>query len=73
MISKNGKKILNEKTQGYININMTNKYKFQQFKTKRAFGENIYAGKSSIDETGKDQNNLLENMVEFNNKSRINS
>ena len=52
---------------------MTNKYNFQQFKTKRAFGENIYAGKSSIDETGKDQNNLLENMVEFNNKSRINS
>ena len=52
---------------------MTNKYKFQQFKTKRAFDENIYAGKSSIDETGKDQNNLLENMVEFNNKSRINS
>ena len=52
---------------------MTNKYKFQQFKTKRAFGGNIYDGKSSIDEAGKDQNNLLKNMGELNNKSRINS
>ena len=33
------------------------------------FGDSIYIGKINIDES-KDQSNLLEKMVEFNNKSR---
>ena len=45
-------------------------YDFQQFETLRSFGDNIYTGKISIDEDEMDQNNLLENMVEFNNKTR---
>ena len=49
-----------------------NKYKcdFQQYETIRSFSESIYSGKITIDEAEEDQSNLLENMVEFNNKSR---
>ena len=32
--------------------------------------ESIYTGKIAIDKAEKDQNNLLEKMVEFNDKSR---
>ena len=35
-----------------------------------SFGESIYSGKSSIHEADMDQTNLLENMVQFSNKSR---
>ena len=38
-------------------------YDLQQFETIRTFGH-------SIDEAEMDQNNLLENMVKFNNKSK---
>ena len=50
----------------------TNKYiyDFQQFKTIRSFGDNIYAGKINIGAAEMNQSNLLENMVEFNNKTR---
>ena len=57
----------------HIKCNMEhNKYKydFKQYETIRSFGESIYTGKSFIDEAEEDQNNLLKNMVEYNNKSR---
>ena len=46
------------------------KYDFQQYETIRSFDKSIYTGKNTIDEGEEDQNNLLENMVEFNNKFR---
>ena len=45
-------------------------YDFQQFKSARYFGDNIYTGEINIDESNMDQSNLLENMVKFNNKCR---
>ena len=53
-------------------IYKTNKYKydFQQYETIRSFGDSIYAGNHNIDEAEMDQSNLLEDMVEFNEKSR---
>ena len=47
-----------------------NKKNFEQFDKIRSFGDNIYTGKINIDEAEMDQTNLLENMVEFNDKSR---
>ena len=38
--------------------------------TVRSFGESIYAGKIRNEEAVMDQTNLLENMINFNNKSR---
>ena len=35
-----------------------------------SFGDNIYTGDISIDEAEVDQRNILENMVEVNNKIR---
>ena len=46
------------------------KYDFQQYETIRSFGESIYSGKISIFEAHMDETNLLENMKEFNDKSR---
>ena len=46
------------------------KYDFQQYETIRSFGEGIYTGEINIYEAEMDQRNLLENMVEFNEKSR---
>ena len=34
-----------------------------------SFGDNIYISKISINQTEMDQTNLLENMIELNNKS----
>ena len=48
-------------------------YDFQQFETIRPFGNSIYAGKISINETEMHQTNLLENLVKFNDKSRARS
>ena len=50
----------------------TNKYvyEFQQFESIRYFGNSIYTGTINIDEAERDQSNLLENMVEFSNKSK---
>ena len=45
-------------------------YDYQQIKMIRSFGESIIDGKITISEVDKDQSNLLENIVEFNNKSR---
>ena len=46
------------------------KHNFQQYWTIKSFDESIYIGKINIDEAEIDQSNLLENMVEFNKKSR---
>ena len=48
-----------------------NKYKsdFQHYET-ISFGESIYCGKETIDDTEEDQSNLLKNIVELNEKSR---
>ena len=35
-----------------------------------SFGDNIYISKISINQTEMDRTNLLENMIELNNKSR---
>ena len=43
---------------------------FQQNETIRSFGESIYTRKAKIFEAEQDQSNLLQNIVEFNNKSR---
>ena len=49
-----------------------NKYvfDFQLFETIRSFGDSIYHGKIHIKEAQKKQTNLLENIVNFSNKSR---
>ena len=63
----------NEIKRNYLKYE-TNKYifDFQQFETVRSFGDNIYTGKSSIDEAQMDQSNFLENMVQCDNKTRQN-
>ena len=50
----------------------TNRYKFvfQRFETLRSFGDSIYNGKVRIDEAEMEQTNLLENIVNFSNKSK---
>ena len=45
-------------------------YNFQNFETIRSFGGNIYTGKICIDEGETKQSNLLENIKEFDNKTR---
>ena len=41
-----------------------------QYETLISFGASIYTGEIAIDEAQMDQSNLLENKVEFNDKSR---
>ena len=48
-------------------------YDFQQIETVRSFGDNIYTGKITINKADRDQSNVLENMIEFNNRSRSQS
>ena len=43
---------------------------FQQFEKIRFFVDNIYTCKINVDAAEMDQNNLLNNMLEFNDKSR---
>ena len=45
-------------------------YDFQQYETIRSFAESLYTCKASIAEAKEGQSNLLENLVEFNNKFR---
>ena len=59
------RKDLKYETNKYIYI-----YNFQQFETVRSFDDNIYTDKISIDEAEIDQSSILENMAEFNNKTR---
>ena len=45
-------------------------YDFEQYRTTRSFADKIYTCKFNIDESEIDQNNLLKNLVKFNNRSR---
>ena len=57
----------------HIKYNMEHnkcRYDFKQYETIRSFGESVYTGKSFIVEAEEYQNNLIKNMVEYNNKSR---
>ena len=45
-------------------------YDFQQLKTIRSFAESSINDKTTVSEADEDQRNLLENVVEFNNKPR---
>ena len=65
MTLENEKRKLNEEIWKMKQI-----YDFQQFKSARYFGDNIYTGEINIDESNMDKSNLLENMVKFNNKCR---
>ena len=62
-----GKKIkrkdLKNETKVYI-------YDFQQYKTIRSFGDNIYTCKFNIDEAEMDESNLFKKLVKFDNGSR---
>ena len=46
------------------------KNNFKQFGTVKSFGDNFQADKIAINKAERDEINLLENMVEFNYKSR---
>ena len=65
---KNGKKKIKQKD--LIYKTNTYKYHFQHHQTTRPFGKSIYTAKIYIHEAKMDQSNLLENMIEFNEKSR---
>ena len=45
-------------------------FDFNAFKTTRSFGENIYSGKITINEADQEQADLLEYILNFNNKAR---
>ena len=45
-------------------------FDFNAFKTIRSFGENIYSGKITINEADQEQADLLEYILNFNNKAR---
>ena len=45
-------------------------FNFNAFKTTICFGENIYSGKITINEAHKEQVDLLEYILNFNNKIR---
>ena len=64
---KNGEKIKPKDLKYKANNHI---YYFQQFETIRSFGSNVYIGKISIDEAKMGGTNLLESLIEFNNKSR---
>ena len=64
---KKWEEIINRKDLKY----KINKYRFdfQQFKTRRSFDNCIYNGQIDRKEAEKTQNNLLENILDFSNKS----
>ena len=45
-------------------------FDFNVFKTIRSFGENIYSGKTTINEAGQEQSDLTAYSSNFNNKAR---
>ena len=45
-------------------------FNFNVFKTIRSFGENIYSGKITINEANQEQADLLEYILNVNNKAR---
>ena len=40
-------------------------YNFRQYKTKRSFSKNNFAGKTTSDNVDKDQNDLLSDFIDF--------
>ena len=46
-------------------------FDFNAFKTIRSFGENIYSGKITINQADQEQADLLEYILNFNNKARL--
>ena len=60
---KTKRKNLKHETKTYV-------YDFQQYETVRSFGDSICARKINIVEVEGDQNNLLNKMVEFNDRTR---
>ena len=47
-----------------------NTYDFRNFWTIRTFGEDIYKGEITLEEVDKDQSNLLNEIKNFNDKTR---
>ena len=45
-------------------------FDFKTFKTIRYFAENLYSGKITINKDNKEQADLIENILNFNNKAR---
>ena len=45
-------------------------FDYKTFKTIRSFGENIYNGKITINEANQEQADLVEYILNFNNKAR---
>ena len=45
-------------------------FNFKTFKTIRSLGENIYGGKITVDEADEEQSDLIEDILNFNNKAR---
>ena len=45
-------------------------FDFNAFKTIRSFGESVYSGKITINEADQEQADLLEYILNFNNKAR---
>ena len=45
-------------------------FDFKIFKAKRSLGENIYSGKITINEADQEQADLVEYILNFNNKAR---
>ena len=46
-------------------------YTFQQYETKRFFAKNIFAGKITLDKADKDQNDLLNNFIDYNQRTKL--
>ena len=66
---KQGNKKLNKKT-GDMKQKKEMRIGFLAIWHNKTFGENIYDGRTNIDQTEMDQGNLLKNIVEFRNRSR---
>ena len=66
---QNAKKKIKRTNLNY-ETNQRTDFDFQQFKTIKSFSESIVSGKVTISEADVDQSNLLENIMEYSNKSR---
>ena len=48
-------------------------FDFRMFKTIRSFGDDIYSSKITINEADQEQSDLVEYILNFNNKTRLKS
>ena len=46
-------------------------FDFRMFKTIRSFGDDIYSSKITINEADQEQSDLVEYLLNFNNKTRL--